>query len=317
MLLRTLVAVLLAALAFPAAAAGWAWPVDGRVVTPYRNGDDPYAGGQHRGIDIAAAAGTPVRAAAAGTVTFAGVAGSSGLTVGGADRRRALRHLLPPPRFRRCREGRSRWRRRATRRRRHDRQALGGPAAPALRCPRRRQPARLPRSARAAPSGSDTGERGTAGRSCGRTRAGAGGAAARTRSPRGATAAEGPGGAASAGARRPAVAPRGARETGPRAEVDQAPRLSRAGAGPRAGAAPGSSADCRACSGARGDRCPAARATGRRPWSRPGHGPRLCRTPARRGVPGRASGGDGRPAHDRSGLAPSARCASLTTPGRQ
>jgi Peptidase family M23 len=62
------------------ARAGWRWPVDGRVITPYRNGDDPYAGGQHRGIDIAAPVGARVVAASGGVVTFAGVAGSSGLT---------------------------------------------------------------------------------------------------------------------------------------------------------------------------------------------------------------------------------------------
>ena len=81
---RVVIAVLLAGLLVPAAsgaAAGWSWPVDGEVITPYRNGADPYAGGQHRGIDIAAAVGTGVRAAAAGTVTFSGTAGSSGLTV--------------------------------------------------------------------------------------------------------------------------------------------------------------------------------------------------------------------------------------------
>ena len=69
-----------AALAVPAEAA-WLWPVRGEVITPYRNGSDPYAGGQHRGIDIAAAVGTPVVAAAGGEVRFAGTAGSSGLTV--------------------------------------------------------------------------------------------------------------------------------------------------------------------------------------------------------------------------------------------
>jgi hypothetical protein len=63
------------------AAAGWRWPVAGEVITPYRNGDDPYAAGQHRGIDIAGALGDPVRAAAGGRVTFAGEAGSSGLAV--------------------------------------------------------------------------------------------------------------------------------------------------------------------------------------------------------------------------------------------
>jgi len=64
------------------AASGWQWPVRGEVITLYRNGGDPYAGGQHRGIDIAGAVGAPVVAAAGGTVRFAGVAGHSGLTVG-------------------------------------------------------------------------------------------------------------------------------------------------------------------------------------------------------------------------------------------
>jgi hypothetical protein len=67
-------------LASPADAA-WLWPVTGKVITPYRNGSDPYASGQHRGIDIAAPVGTPVRAAAGGEVRFAGTAGSSGLTI--------------------------------------------------------------------------------------------------------------------------------------------------------------------------------------------------------------------------------------------
>ena len=61
--------------------AAWVWPVRGDVITPYRNGTDPYASGQHRGIDIAAALGTPVVAAAGGDVRFAGTAGSSGLTI--------------------------------------------------------------------------------------------------------------------------------------------------------------------------------------------------------------------------------------------
>ena len=76
------VAVVGALVPAPAAAAeDWVWPVSGELITPYRNGADPYAAGQHRGIDVAAPVGTPVAAATAGTVRFAGVAGSSGLTV--------------------------------------------------------------------------------------------------------------------------------------------------------------------------------------------------------------------------------------------
>lgn len=59
----------------------WVWPLRGEVITPYRNGADPYASGQHRGIDIAGDAGAPVVAASGGEVRFAGTAGSSGLTV--------------------------------------------------------------------------------------------------------------------------------------------------------------------------------------------------------------------------------------------
>jgi peptidase M23-like protein len=75
-----LTAALALASAVPAQAA-WVWPVEGDVITPYRNGTDPYASGQHRGIDIAAAAGAPIVAAAGGDVRFAGTAGSSGLTI--------------------------------------------------------------------------------------------------------------------------------------------------------------------------------------------------------------------------------------------
>ena len=55
--------------------------MSGELVTAYRNGDDPYAAGQHRGIDVAAPVGAPVLAATPGTVTFAGGAGTAGLTV--------------------------------------------------------------------------------------------------------------------------------------------------------------------------------------------------------------------------------------------
>ena len=64
----------------------WLWPVDGPVLTQYRNDNSqPYAGGMHRGIDIGAAIGTPVAAAVGGQVTFAGALGNSGLTVAVKD----------------------------------------------------------------------------------------------------------------------------------------------------------------------------------------------------------------------------------------
>ena len=62
-------------------ALAWAWPVDGPVLRPFVLGDDPYAGGQHRGIDIGAPAGRPVRAPAAGTVSFAGTVPTGGKTI--------------------------------------------------------------------------------------------------------------------------------------------------------------------------------------------------------------------------------------------
>jgi hypothetical protein len=81
-LLLTLLALLLTTGAAPASAAGsWSWPVRGDVITAYRNGPDPYARGQHRGIDIAAPVGRAVSAPVPGRVTFAGTVGSSGLTV--------------------------------------------------------------------------------------------------------------------------------------------------------------------------------------------------------------------------------------------
>ena len=73
--------LLFAVVVSPAQATGWTWPVTGEILSDYRNGDDPYASGQHRGIDIAAAVGHPVVAATDGTVAFAGAAGLSGLTV--------------------------------------------------------------------------------------------------------------------------------------------------------------------------------------------------------------------------------------------
>ena len=64
--------VAFAALAAAPAAGAWSWPVDGPVRRPFSLAADPYAGGQHRGLDVAAPPGTRVVAPAAGTVTFVG-----------------------------------------------------------------------------------------------------------------------------------------------------------------------------------------------------------------------------------------------------
>ena len=71
-MVRLIAVLVLAALVAAAPARAWLWPVDGLVIRPFSNGTDPYAGGQHRGIDIGAPVGTPVRAGAAGVVSFAG-----------------------------------------------------------------------------------------------------------------------------------------------------------------------------------------------------------------------------------------------------
>jgi murein DD-endopeptidase MepM/ murein hydrolase activator NlpD len=54
--------------------ANWTWPVVGPVIDPFDPPDSPFGAG-HRGIDIAAPAGTIVVAPEAGTVSFSGKVG--------------------------------------------------------------------------------------------------------------------------------------------------------------------------------------------------------------------------------------------------
>ncbi len=63
----------------------FSWPVVGPVIRGYEPPPTPFSAG-HRGIDIAVPFGTPIRAPADGTVTFAGwVAGSMFVTIDHGD----------------------------------------------------------------------------------------------------------------------------------------------------------------------------------------------------------------------------------------
>lgn len=64
---------------------GYVWPVRGPVIFPFEPPTGPYGTG-HRGIDIAAPIGSPLRAAGSGQVTFAGwVAGSLFISIDHPD----------------------------------------------------------------------------------------------------------------------------------------------------------------------------------------------------------------------------------------
>lgn len=76
---------LLAAEVAPPAPGSYAWPVLGPVLRPFEAPATPFGPG-HRGIDIGASVGTPVRAAQGGVVAFAGaVAGSLFVSIDHAD----------------------------------------------------------------------------------------------------------------------------------------------------------------------------------------------------------------------------------------
>jgi hypothetical protein len=85
---RALVLVVLLFLLWAPGAYAWTWPTQGPVLLGFVfDSSHPYAGGQHRGIDIGASPGTAVVAPAAGTVTFAGAVptGGKSVTIATAD----------------------------------------------------------------------------------------------------------------------------------------------------------------------------------------------------------------------------------------
>ena len=81
-LARVLAAAALVALAVPGTALAWTWPVQGPVLRPFLfDRTQPELPGQHRGIDIAGAAGGPVASPTDGVVTYAGTPPGNGLTL--------------------------------------------------------------------------------------------------------------------------------------------------------------------------------------------------------------------------------------------
>ena len=72
----------MAAVPVGAAAKRWTAPVPGAPTRLFDLGPDPFARGQHRGVDLDAAPGERVRSACGGRVVFAGrVAGAGTVSV--------------------------------------------------------------------------------------------------------------------------------------------------------------------------------------------------------------------------------------------
>ena len=75
-------AAMVAALVCTPVAGAWTWPAGGPVLQPFVfDPVTPYAGGQHRGIDVGADVGAPVLAPVGGTISFAGSVPNSGKSV--------------------------------------------------------------------------------------------------------------------------------------------------------------------------------------------------------------------------------------------
>jgi hypothetical protein len=65
----------------PASASTWHRPVEGTVLRSFVVGPDQFARGSHRGVDLDASVGAPVRAACGGRVSFVGRVPGGGLTL--------------------------------------------------------------------------------------------------------------------------------------------------------------------------------------------------------------------------------------------
>src|SRR5215216_1110458 len=79
--MRRVMLAAMAALLFVPTAHAWTWPSGGPVLRPFLLGSDPYAGDQHRGVDIGGELASEVRAPASGTVSFAGTVPGGGKTI--------------------------------------------------------------------------------------------------------------------------------------------------------------------------------------------------------------------------------------------
>ncbi|HET7571620.1 MAG TPA: peptidoglycan DD-metalloendopeptidase family protein [Gaiellaceae bacterium] len=80
--MRRLVPLVLVFVLWVPAARAWTWPVPGPVLQGFSfDADHPYAGGQHRGVDLGGDAGAPVLAPVGGEVSYAGTLPTSGKTV--------------------------------------------------------------------------------------------------------------------------------------------------------------------------------------------------------------------------------------------
>ena len=168
---NAILVALLAALVLSPGASAWAWPVDGPVLRPFVSDGDPYAGGQHRGIDIGAPTGSDVRSAATWSRRVRRATAATGPLPDGPNRGRLVGHARPPGLDRGARRDSGQ----RGRRRRHDRperRARGDGAVRLSRHPPHRGPERLRRPADASASQAGAGA-GATGRSsrhrCSRT----------------------------------------------------------------------------------------------------------------------------------------------------